>query len=205
MPRRRSSAAALNPVQVLQEQINRLQKTVETITQPGVSAIHAIDKDFYLTPVQGEMEWHYPWYRGYVRHEDKWMPIMPPTLHIKVKADDRPVETGDGKFKFALSRDMDGLYLFDAEAYITTTGSCTVSLYNNTQTADLLSVPMTIDSGDKHTRYAATKRQINAVQCEWADEIWINVDAVGGDCMGLGILLVFAAKPSIVDLNIYDG
>lgn len=205
MPRRRTSKAPLTPNEVLLQEVKQLRQQVDLLTQAGSTSIHAIDKDFYLTPVQGEVEWHFPWYRAYVRHEEKWMPIEPPTLHIKVKADDRSVPVQDGIFKFDLMRDMDELYLFDAEAYITTTGSCTVSLRNDSLGQELLSVPMTIDSGDRHTRFATTKRQINPVQCFWGDEIWINVDAVGGDVKGLGVSLVFTAKEAIVDLNTYDG
>jgi len=111
--------------------------------------------------------------------------------------DTKPVTAGDGKFKFMISRDMGGwappvgepypsFYLYDAEAYLTEAGSCTVSIENNTKSVDMLSSPLVITSlNDTGTRVIDPVDSL----VDWHDHVWINVDSAGGK--GLGVKLVF--------------
>jgi hypothetical protein len=179
----------------LQEQIDVLERRVRMLRDRLLTpTIHTFDKDDdYIDPTQGEIFWNFPNQRGYIYHHEYWRPLAPPTYHIKIFADLEPTETGDDKFIFAVSKDMDGFNLYFAEAYVTTSGgSVTVQIRNKTQGQNMLSTPLTIDSGEKHTRYAATPAVINTATSDvaWADEIAIDVVA-GGSTQGLGVKLVF--------------
>lgn len=123
-----------------------------------------------------------------------------PVLFIKVFPDigtGSTVTTGDGKFIFAVSDDMDGMDLVDADAYVSTVGSgtVTVQIRNITQTADMLSTAITIDAGENTSYEATTQPVINTATDDVtvADMIAIDVDgAGGGDAKGLGVILEFA-------------
>jgi hypothetical protein len=117
-------------------------------------------------------------------------------MHIKVISDVQVLETGDGKFIFAVSDDMDGMVLVDADAYITTVSSSglpTIQLRNITQAVDMLSTRITIDVSEFTSYTAATPPVINAANDDVAvaDRIAIDVDVAGTGAKGLGILLEF--------------
>jgi hypothetical protein len=117
-------------------------------------------------------------------------------LFIKVFADDLAVAAGDGKFMFDISEDMDGMELVIVESYITTvssSGAVTVTIRNNTQSVEMLTTGVTIDQGEKNSRYAATPYVISTTNDDvaWADELSINVDAAGTGAKGLGVHLFF--------------
>ena len=120
-----------------------------------------------------------------------------PVLFIKVFADIKLNATGDGRFVFAVSDDMDGMNLVDADAYITTlssSGDVTVQIRNITQGADMLSTPITIDVGDYTSYSSGTQPVINTATDDVAvaDLISVDVDAVGTGSKGLGVILEFA-------------
>jgi hypothetical protein len=104
------------------------------------------------------------------------------------------VSVGDGKFVFAIPRDLDGTELVHAEAYITTTGSIvTVQIRNITKAVDMLNPKITIEAGEYSSLDATTQPVVidAAAEVEMADLIAIDVDTAGGK--GLGVKLVFAA------------
>lgn len=195
MPRQRPTTSPTNSVEVLQERIYKMERQIAVMKQAGPTSIETFDKEAYEDPTQGEVAWHWVNNRGYIWHVGRWRPLAPPTYHIKVFADSGvPLgTTGDGKFKFFVTKDMDGMDLFDAEMYVTTlSGAVTVQIRNITQAADMLSTPLTIDSGELSTKTAATQRVINLATDDvvWGDQIAIDVDAIGGT-FGLGVCLVF--------------
>jgi len=192
------SPDAVTTEEVLKERLVQVEHELRLLRQSmQTTTIHAFDRAPYIDATQGEVLWDFQFQRGYIHHHDKWRPLAPPTYHIKLFKDDKPVVAGDGRFKFAISRDMGGFtpavgepypsfYLYDAEAYLTTSGSCTVSLWNNTQGNDLLSSPLVISGlHDDGTRVIDPVDSV----VNWKDQIWINIDAAGG--MGLGVILVF--------------
>lgn len=201
MTRRRESITPLTEIQVLAREIRNLKRQLETMKQPGATTVHAIDKKFYITPVQGETEWNYPNARAYIWHDDNWWPLMPPTLYIKLQKDTEETVPGDDNFKFVIGRDMDLHYLIDAEAYITTGGSITINLENNTQSQSMLSAPLIVNSGMKNTKESTPKRTITVHQVDWGDEIEVIVSSVGGSAMGAGVMLTFSAEPLKRDLD----
>jgi hypothetical protein len=192
------------PEAYMQEQINQTRRELRTTNDRlNVPTIHTFDRAKYIDPVQGEIFWDFQFQRGYIYHHERYRPLAPPTYHIKVTSDDRPIITGNNKFVFMISRDMGGytpdegdpypdFYLYDAEAYVSTAGSCTVQIRNVTHGNTMLSTPLTIDSGEYTTRTAAVQRVIDPGNdfVRWADLIAIDITAASG-CMGLGVILVF--------------
>ncbi len=116
-------------------------------------------------------------------------------LFIKIFADDTTLTAGDGRFIFECSRDMDDRMLTDAEAYVTTDGGATiVQIRNVTQSHDMLSTRITIDSGDLNSKDASAQPVINTsnADVQWGDHIAIDVDTAGAGAMGLGVMLTFS-------------
>lgn len=122
------------------------------------------------------------------------------TLHIKVFADTgtgAAITTGDGKFIFAIAKDMDGLDLRRVELFVTTvssSGIVQVQVRNITQALDMLSTRVQVDASEFNSKTAATAAVINLANSEvaWADRIAVDVDAAGTGAKGLGIILEFA-------------
>lgn len=124
-------------------------------------------------------------------------PLHYAVLFIKVFADTETVTTGDGKFIFEVSHDMDRLSLVDVESYVTTvstSGKPTVQIRNVTQAVDMLSTRVEIDANEKNSKDAATQFVINAANDDvvWGDHIAIDVDVAGTGAKGLGVMLTFA-------------
>lgn len=192
-----------SPIEVLEQRLKQAENELRLIRQSmQTTTLHAFDRAPYIDPTQGEVLWDFQYQRSYIHHHGKWRPTQPPTYHIKVFKDNKPVTAGDKAFAFMVSRDMGGFtpavgepypsfYLYDAEAYVTTAGANTIQIRNMTTGNDMLSTRLTIDSGEFTTRTAATQRVIHATNsvCSWADLIAIDVDVAGG--MGLGVILVF--------------
>lgn len=177
---------------LLQEQLDELRADTRTLRDNlQVPTIHTFDKDAdYIDPVQGEIFWNFPNQRSYIWHHERWRPTQPPTYHIKVFSDKQAVLTGDNKFMFMVSRDMDGFRLIDAEAYITEAGSAnTIQIRNKTTNTDLLSTALTIDAAELTTVTAASQRVLTTNTVTWGNIISIDVDAAGGK--GLGVILVW--------------
>ena len=124
-------------------------------------------------------------------------PLSPSAvLFIKVFSDTQTVTTGDGKFIFACSNDMDGMNLVDADAYVTTvssSGTPTVQIRNITQTSDMLTTKITIDASE-FTSYTATTAPVIDTgndDVAVANLIAVDVDVAGTGAKGLGVILTF--------------
>lgn len=118
------------------------------------------------------------------------------TWEIKVHGDEaiNPLVAGDGKFIHLVSRDMDGLDLVDAEAYVTTvaSGAIIIQIRNVMTGLDLLSTRLQIDSGEKNSKdgTAAVVNRTNSLVA-WGNHIAIDVDSAGTGSKGLGLVLTF--------------
>lgn len=126
---------------------------------------------------------------------------------IKVFMDDETVQTGDGAFIFVVPYDLDRSHLLSCNIYVTTvssSGLVTVQLRNVGNTHDMLSVPLTIDSGEFSAETAATPAEIDTTMNDiypypdpnntvyFNDRIAIDVDTAGTGAMGLGVMLGFS-------------
>jgi hypothetical protein len=93
------------------------------------------------------------------------------------------VSTGDGKAYFHIPAGLDGFNLVEVHAEVITagtTGTHDIQLYNVTQTADMLSTKITIDSTETGSDTAATPAVIDTANDDVSenDLIRVDVDAV---------------------------
>ena len=102
--------------------------------------------------------------------------------------------TGNGKVAFTVSNRLAGMNIKRVYAFVNTAGSggtTTVQLRNATQTADILSTVITIDSGELHTSSAATPAVINGSEDDLTehDIIHVDVDAVHSTTAAKGLVV----------------
>ncbi len=118
----------------------------------------------------------------------------PNALDGNLPASATDVSIGDGKFVFEIPEDLDGTRLVVARAFLSTVGAgdCVVQISNITQAADMLTDPITIDTGDLSSKTSASPVVIDTSANEVADgdQIRIDVDTASGQ--GLGVILMFA-------------
>jgi hypothetical protein len=137
-----------------------------------------------------------PYQRHGRRHRPGGEDSIPVVLEIKVFPDDTTVTTGDGKFIFAVTEDLNGTNLVSAQAYVTTvssSGTPTVQIRNITQAADMLTTKVTIDASEFTSYTAATRHVVDTSNDDVAtgDRIAVDVDVAGTGAKGLGAILVF--------------
>lgn len=98
-------------------------------------------------------------------------------------ATDTAVGDKAGNSTFRVPVEMNGWNLVDVEAHVETagtTGTTDIQIRNVTQTADMLSTKITIDSGETDSSTAATPPVIDAANDDVAtgDKIAIDIDAI---------------------------
>lgn len=107
------------------------------------------------------------------------------TRIIEVIVTDTTLATGDGKARFNIPADMDSWDLIDADAAIDTNTSATVGptfqIRNATQSADMLSTKITIDTSEVTSYTAATAPVVDTANDSvvLGDRIEIDVDSAG--------------------------
>jgi hypothetical protein len=191
MPLRRDNDTFSTAEEVLSDRIEKLTKRVNRIAARTTTTIQAIIKQDFADPVQGEVQWHYPWQRGYIWHNKQWRPLMPPTYHVLLSADAKP-PSADKPVTFPVSRDMDGFYLMDIEVALVTAGTASVMIHNTTTAQDMLLAACSTGGGNNSDlTIEETTALINPAtsQVSWKDMIKIQPVAVGG--LGLRVILVF--------------
>lgn len=104
-------------------------------------------------------------------------------ISIQVFASGTSTATGDGAAFFRVPSDLNGYNIIGVAAAVYTagtTGTLDIQLRNKTQTADILSTKMTIDSGETDTSTAATAAVINTAEDDLTtgDVIAVDIDAV---------------------------
>lgn len=124
--------------------------------------------------------------------QSDWVFVVP------VTREDATVTTGNGQRVFPIPRELDGLSLVAAHAWVSTessSGDLTIQIRNITQTDDMLSTEITIDAGE-FTSYApgTTESVVDPAAAEVAtgDLIAVDVDADGTGAEGLGVILTFS-------------
>lgn len=102
--------------------------------------------------------------------------------------------TGDGKAYFRIPSSMNGMDLVSANASrLSGTGVPSVQIYNLTQTADMLSTNITIDSGETDSSTATTAPVIDTGNDDVAtgDRLRIDIDDAGTNTLWLEVQLEF--------------
>ena len=115
---------------------------------------------------------------------------------IKLIDDATALAIGDGKFIFVVPAILNGWNLVGVEAHVTTVSSSglpTYSIYNLTDSVDMLSTSITIDANEYTSATAATPPVINGATDDVAtgDRIEINKDVAGTGEKGDEVLLIF--------------
>ena len=117
------------------------------------------------------------------------------TLVVKCVADTIGPSVGNGITHVTIPSTLDGKNLQSAQAHVYTAGTgslTTVQLHNLTDGQDMLSTPITIDSGEKDSSTAATPSVTGAYAgVSTADVIRIDVDIVATNTLGLEVRMVF--------------
>ena len=111
---------------------------------------------------------------------------------IKVVADIDSVASGNGLFILAVPADLDANYLIAAEAFVTTAGTGVTTIQiRKVGVGDLLSTPITIDSGE-FTSYTAATPSVPAYgfnEVSTGDLLAVDVSAAASGSRGLGVIL----------------
>lgn len=107
------------------------------------------------------------------------------------------VSTGDGAYYVQIPSSLNGMNLVEVMAAVITagtTGTTDVQLHNVTDTQDMLSTKLTIDSGETSSTTAATSAVINTTYDDVAtgDVLRVDVDATASTkAKGLIVTLIF--------------
>ena len=111
------------------------------------------------------------------------------------------VTVGDGKFIWAVPRDVAGSYLREAEAFETDGGAVTVQIrrIRGITNTDLLTTKITIQTGEftSYTASIPSEIDVDNSQVLLGDLLAIDVDAISGVPKGLGVILNFGPRLSI--------
>tara|TARA_R110002020_G_scaffold346219_1_gene560070 strand:+ start:32 stop:613 length:582 start_codon:yes stop_codon:yes gene_type:complete len=117
------------------------------------------------------------------------------TLVVKCVADTIGPTVGNGITHVTIPSTLDGKNLTSAQAHVYTAGTGslnTIQLHNLTDGQDMLSTPITIDSGEKDSSTAATPSVTGSYTgVSTADVIRIDVDIVATNTLGLEVRMIF--------------
>jgi hypothetical protein len=122
-------------------------------------------------------------------------PFTERTLIVKCVADTIGPSVGNGITHVTIPSTLDGKNLSSAQAHVYTAGTgslTTVQLHNLTDGQDMLSTPITIDSGEKDSSTAATPSVTGSYAgVSTADVIRVDVDIVATNTLGLEVRMIF--------------
>lgn len=129
---------------------------------------------------------------------------IPVLLHKKVFADATAVATTGGEFYVTITDDLGGTYLRSAHAALTVAGAgdLEVQIHNVTEAVDMLSVVVTVDTGDTNSYGSAAPHEVDITgtpannRVSRGDQIRIDIESASGT--GLEMLLEFG--PQLVKL-----
>tara|TARA_Y100001951_G_scaffold21743_1_gene16675 strand:+ start:55 stop:660 length:606 start_codon:yes stop_codon:yes gene_type:complete len=127
------------------------------------------------------------------------------TVVIKVLPDSVPTTVTDGLSRFTVPATLDGLYLsgvsgeVGAHVYAAgTTGTTTAMIYNETDSVDMLSTGITIDTGETDSSTAAAPPVVDTDnnQVSTADVLRFDIDTIqtGTAANGLEIRMQFIGQ-----------
>lgn len=121
------------------------------------------------------------------------VPIGGVVLEIKIFPDASSNVAGASAFIFAISRDLNGFALSDAQAYVSSaSASGLVNVQVRNSVGNMLSTPITIDVGEFTSYTAATPSAVGTNSgVATGDLIAIDVNGAGIGARGLGVILVF--------------
>ena len=120
------------------------------------------------------------------------------TIALKVVADDAAFPAvADGVMYFTVPETMNGYKLTAVGAHVYTASdggvAINISLYNLTDTVDMLDTQLTIDNGEKDSSTAAAAATVDTDHDDvaTADELRIDVNQCGANAVGFEFRMVF--------------
>ena len=133
---------------------------------------------------------------GAANHEIQLVEKLKRTVYIKVLAEDVAPTITNGLVHFTVTSELDGMNLIDAQAAIKTDSSSglpTFDIYNLTDSTDMMTVKITIDTTELNSYTATTASEVNTTydDVSTGDIIRIDCDVIGTGTLGLDIILVF--------------
>lgn len=173
--------------------------TTPTVITPFIpSALQPaqVTTEMYLKLIDDINERVLEIWEQFVEHDARLDAMGERVVYFQVIADDTPLTTGDGKQYFTVPPPLNGMELVDADAMVATqatAGLSTVQINNQTNSEDMLSTPITIDTDEFASYTAATPPvvDISKDKVTIADVIRIDVDGVGTGAKGLHVALTF--------------
>lgn len=147
-----------------------------------------------------------PTHHGRRTHRANGSDPIPVLVHLKVYTDAEEADAGDDVRRFVVTDDLGGTFIRSVHATVTTVGSgaTEVQLHNVTNADDLLSTPVTIDTGDSNSYDSATPPEVDDTgtppvnYATRGDILRVDVDT-GSDAFGLEVLIEFG--PNVVKLT----
>jgi len=115
-------------------------------------------------------------------------------MYIKAVAADQPLYAEDGKTYVTVPSELSGMTMVDADASVytySTSGLPTISIYNVTDSVDMLSTPITINVSGYNSYVASTQPVIISGAVITGDRVRIDVDSAGTNTKGLDVILSF--------------
>lgn len=145
------------------------------------------------SPADGDLWWtgtQLNFYNGAVTRN-----VFRKAVILKIIPDDEALTSGDGKMRFTVPPELNGMNLVavGAHVYTASVGSApTIQIHNQTDAVDMLSTRITIDVNEVDSSTAATPAVINTSNDDvvTADVLRIDVD-VAGPAGGLEIRMSF--------------
>lgn len=120
------------------------------------------------------------------------------TVILKVVEDGTALPAaGDGKMYFTIPVELNGMNLVSVGAHVYTASdggtAVNVTLYNATDSAEMLSVAITIDNTEKDSKDATTAPTIDTTHDDVAtgDEIRVDLNQIGANAKGLEVRMGF--------------
>lgn len=200
MPRRRKSVAPLDSAQVFNDRMDLVEKALRTMQQAQAASVQVVDTENFNDPIEGMVVVDWPTSRLCYYHDGRWICTPENPVHaIKVFSDRTSNRVGNGAFRFPIEQDLAELDILAVRGFNGTvgTGVTTIQISNQTRGLDILSTPITIDSGEISSKTAGTPPVIRtdgtpaANHVHEDDVIWIDVDTIGTGSKGLGVYITF--------------
>jgi hypothetical protein len=118
----------------------------------------------------------------HIRDNENYLYGLRRYIEIEVFAPTTSLTTGDGKKYFHIPADLNGMNLTEVHALVITagtTGVSTIQIANVTDSVDMLSTRITIDSGETGSNTAATPAVIDTTHDDVATNDVIRIDIDG--------------------------
>ena len=210
MALRRKAISPLDPIAVLNDRIERLEKQVKSLRQAGPTTIQRADTADTAEAVQGEIVLHSPALTDLERIDEDENFIQRRTQQVRyfhngrwhsfgdfviiLFNNDETPEIQDEIVSFPISKDLDGAKLQRVEAAVRWGGSgpTVINVLNGFTT--MLTTPCQIDSGDINSTLSNTPVDIDIInnQVFWRDEVVVSITAVASGSLGLRLNLGFS-------------